>query len=189
MSTKDPLLNHMIKNIETIAQPKMVCGPSDWLKTQNESGQTIAQYQQGGPNINWMSARQNVIYLFIIDNSIDEATCNLMKQYTEAFYLGCPVKLVRPGQQVFSQKVGTKTQTMTLPEDFVATHSITMRENIGPQMHAGEILKALEPYRAKDCFCILAVTNVDIYPKEEWNYVFGLASLANSTGIFSFARH
>ncbi len=175
----------------------MVCGPSDWLKTQNETGQTIAQYQQGGPNITWMSARQNVIYLFIIDNSIDEATCNLMRQYTEAFYLGCPVKLVRPGQQIYSQKSGNRTETKSLPEDFVATHSITRRQNftLGDddakynQMHAGEILKALEGYRAKDCFCILAVTNVDIYPKEEWNYVFGLASTTNRTGIFSFARH
>ncbi len=94
----------MIKNVETVAQPKMVCGASDWLKTQTESGQTIAQYQQGGPNITYMTPRKNVIYLFIIDNSIDEATGNLMKQYTEAFYLGCPVKLVRPGQQIFSEK-------------------------------------------------------------------------------------
>ena len=127
MSTKDPLLQHMIKNIETIAQPKMVCGASDWLKTQNETGQTIAQYQQGGPNITWMSARQNVIYLFIIDNSIDEETCNKMRQYTEAFYLGCPVKLVRQGQQIYSQKSGNRTETKSLPEDFVATHNITRR--------------------------------------------------------------
>ncbi len=68
---------------------------------------------------------------------------------------------------------------MSLPEDFVATHNITKRENMGEQMHAGEILKALEGYKAKDCFCILAMTNIDIYPRDEWNYVFGLASLTH----------
>ena len=29
----------------------------------------------------------------------------------------------------------------------------------------------------------------DIYPKEEWNYVYGLASLFDKVGVFSFARY
>ena len=56
-------------------------------------------------------------------------------------------------------------------------------------MHAGEILKALQTYKVKDMFCVLAVTNQDLYPKDEWNYVFGLASPTSGCGIFSFARH
>lgn len=131
MSRKDPLLHHMIQNIETIASPKMVCFPGDWLKTESESGQTIAQYQQGGPQINMMTADKNVIYLFMIDKTIDETIANLFKQYAEAFFLGCPVKLVRPGEQVFSEKVGNKTKTMSLPLDFVAKHNIASRTNLG----------------------------------------------------------
>nr|WP_305067188.1 archaemetzincin [Mangrovivirga halotolerans] len=34
----------------------------------------------------------------------------------------------------------------------------------------------------------LAVTNEDIYPKESWNYVFGLANYKKSVGVSSFHR-
>lgn len=29
----------------------------------------------------------------------------------------------------------------------------------------------------------------DIYPRPSWNYVFGLASLSEYVGVFSFARY
>ncbi len=29
----------------------------------------------------------------------------------------------------------------------------------------------------------------DIYPKDDWNFVFGIASIKNRTGVFSFARY
>ena len=29
----------------------------------------------------------------------------------------------------------------------------------------------------------------DLYPRDEWNYVFGLASIRERTGVFSFARY
>lgn len=30
---KDPLLDHLLKNMESLFTPKAVCGPSDWLVT------------------------------------------------------------------------------------------------------------------------------------------------------------
>lgn len=30
---------------------------------------------------------------------------------------------------------------------------------------------------------------VDLYPDENWNFVFGQASLSNRIGVFSFARY
>ena len=32
------------------------------------------------------------------------------------------------------------------------------------------------------------MTNQDLYPKEEWNFVFGLANLDYQCGVFSFCR-
>ena len=40
-----------------------------------------------------------------------------------------------------------------------------------------------------DRFAIIGVTSEDIYHIDEWNFVFGLASVINKTGIFSFARY
>ena len=35
----------------------------------------------------------------------------------------------------------------------------------------------------------MAITNNDLYPRDKWNFVFGLANLANRCAVFSFARH
>lgn len=58
-------------------------------------------------------------------------------------------------------------------------------------MNAAEINQALKDYRVNNTFCILAITNVDLYPSEEGNFVFGLADMSSSCGVFSFSpsRH
>ena len=76
----------------------------------------------------------------------------------------------------------------TVPEDFIAAHGITTRQN-GPyfQLNASDVNRALKEYKIADTFCILAITNQDLYPREEWN--FGLANMTDSCGTFSFHRH
>ena len=38
-------------------------------------------------------------------------------------------------------------------------------------------------------FAILGVTMIDLYPDPTWNFVFGMASLRERVGVFSFARY
>ena len=65
-----------------------------------------------------------------------------------------------------------------------------MRQNGGHlQLNAREINSALKEYRINDTFCTLAITNIDLYPSEEWNFVFGLADMDSQCGVFSFCRH
>ena len=40
---------------------------------------------------------KNTIYIFIIDDSINDELANLYLMYCQAFYSGLPVKLVKPG--------------------------------------------------------------------------------------------
>ncbi len=40
-----------------------------------------------------------------------------------------------------------------------------------------------------DAYCMITVTLDDLYPKPEWNFVFGQASLSDRTGVFSFKRY
>ena len=77
-----------------------------------------------------------------------------------------------------------------MPKDLIKQHKITVREDrgYGPQTNAGEVLTALKDYKMTDTFCTLAVTNNDLYPKEEWNFVFGLANMDSRCGVFSFRR-
>ena len=50
-------------------------------------------------------------------------------------------------------------------------------------------MNALKDFKVKDTYCILAVTNNDLYPRDSWNFVFGMADMTNHCGVFSFARH
>ncbi len=57
------------------------------------------------------------------------------------------------------------------------------------QYNAGEINRKMAEFVPKDAHSLINILNEDIYPKEEWNYVFGLASYDKRVGVFSFARY
>ena len=78
----------------------------------------------------------------------------------------------------------------TFPTNFLEVHNITTRQNGSYfQLNASEINEALKEYRVADTYSILAITNQDLYPRDEWNFVFGLANLEDCCGTFSFHRH
>ena len=55
------------------------------------------------------------------------------------------------------------------------------------QYHAGEIVARLKTRVPRNAFCVVGVTMEDLYPRDSWNFVFGLAS--GNTGVFSFCRY
>jgi archaemetzincin len=58
------------------------------------------------------------------------------------------------------------------------------------QYHTGYFLhELLPPKLPEDAVCYLAITMADIYPDEQWNFVFGQASLSNRVGVYSMARY
>ena len=132
----------------------------------------------GGPNINWINPRgaSSKIFLCIIDDTISDELVNLYLKYCQAFYSGIPVQVIKPGSKIEEiERNGKVTVKHTFPANFLEAHNITRRENCGTQLHAGEILQALKLYKVRDTFCTLAITNTDLYPRDEWNFVFGLA--------------
>lgn len=60
----------------------------------------------------------------------------------------------------------------------------------GKQWHAGQVLEAMTRQGVpNDAYGVMAVTMCDLYPKPEWNFVYGLARLRDRVGVFSFVRH
>jgi len=58
------------------------------------------------------------------------------------------------------------------------------------QYKTGYFLTRLLPGRfPADAVCYLAITMVDLYPEESWNFVFGQASLSQRVGVYSMARY
>lgn len=58
-----------------------------------------------------------------------------------------------------------------------------------PQLLVTDIIAVLKRIKPQDAFCVLGITMVDLYPKPEWNFVFGSASAKKHCGVFSFARY
>jgi len=56
------------------------------------------------------------------------------------------------------------------------------------QLLASDVLLWLTKRLPDDAFGLMAVTMEDLYPKESWNFVFGMASLGERVGVQSFAR-
>lgn len=59
-------------------------------------------------------------------------------------------------------------------------------------MHAGNVInnelpKLRLPYR--DSYAFIGVTMEDLYPRDSWNFVFGLADMLGRNGVFSFNRY
>ena len=183
---QDPVLYNMLQNMDNIFMPKTVHRKSDWLYSERETGQTFQAYQRGGPQINWINTNTSVIYLMLIDDSIEVERAEQFKLYCEAFYTGCTVKLVRRGVSILDGRGKKKV----IPPDFMAKHNIAYRDTqFGIQVNASDVLEALKEYKVRDTFCILAITNQDLYPDELSNFCFGLAEPESATGVFSFARH
>lgn len=57
------------------------------------------------------------------------------------------------------------------------------------QVNAGKILHSMRSMVPSDAFCVAGITMCDLYPRESWNFVFGLANLAGKCGVYSLARY
>ncbi len=145
-------------------------GPYDWLHSQPERGQTFDQFRDG--NFNIPTEDHPYLYLQPIgsDNLPDEDV-SLLENYCSAFF-NTKVKIL-DSMTVDPNRIRSRTNSYT-------------KEG---QLHAGDILKVLDRSRPQDAYAIIAFTMVDLYPDESWNFVFGLANLRQSVGVFSFARY
>lgn len=64
------------------------------------------------------------------------------------------------------------------------------REHDGArQLNAADVLDVLQTRLPDDAYCVIALTTEDLYPTEDFNFVFGMARLKARVGVFSFARY
>ena len=69
------------------------------------------------------------------------------------------------------------------------TEGIASRDRAGRrQLYAPAILERLGPAVPHGAACLLTLTAEDLYPKDSWNFIFGLASFEGRAGVHSVAR-
>lgn len=143
-------------------------GPEDWLSVNPERGQTVQDYIDSHPN---EPEPRDHIYILPVGPLPYERgpTTDELAEHARRFF-GMPVVVlpVRPLHE------------LNMPSRVHGGHR---------QLHAVAVLDALQAEVPRDAYCLIAVTLEDLYPSDDFNYVFGLARLKSRVGVFSFARY
>jgi archaemetzincin len=143
----------------------------DWLAEHPEPGQTFAAFVKAKYNRPTRERQTLVLVPVGPFRPGDSPRLAALKEYTEAFFQ-LPVEL-RPAVD---------------PKQ----HRFTTRINAGsrkPQILVGDLMKLLGKGLRPTTFAAAAVTMTDLYPSDDWNFVFGQASLRARVGAYSFARY
>lgn len=162
---------------EDLEEPR----PSEWLDCQNTPDQTFRAYVASRPHRPTRS--QNTIYL--------QPICEAGENEGPPFPAG-----PWPSWQVLETAVAVFFAPMkvaTLPAIAMQRLQPCPDSRDGPygkQWHAAHVLDAIiRQGLPKDAYGVMAVTMCDLYPRPEWNFVYGLSRLKQRVGVFSFVRH
>ncbi len=149
--------------------PIPALGPSSWLTSQRESGQTFEDYRISVPNR--PDQMRSTIYIVPLGNFPEELAPDLdeVSEFASA-YFEMPVKRLA-GQRIEDVPFRSRSRAH------------------GTQILTGDVLKWLRTQVPDDAYCLLAVTMTDLYNDPSWNFVFGQASLRDRVGVYSFARY
>lgn len=144
---------------------------NDWLITNNEPGQTFAQWERGG--FHRPDDRRRVLYLLPIGDLPAARTPPLadLAEVVHAYF---------------------QLEVKVMPAVDLAAVAATTRTNASsgkPQVLAPDVLRWLRLHVPDDAYALMAVTMVDLYPDPEWNFVYGLATFTDRVGVQSFARY
>jgi len=145
--------------------------PGDWLHEHDEPGQTFGAYLRERPNL--ATSERNIIYLQPIGNygGSDAPGVDVLASFMEAYFglrvRVLPVMVPGPGEV----------------EQRIAEHSGEV------QWLATDILDVMQERVPEDAYAVLGITEVDLWPGEGWNFVFGMARLRDRVGVHSIARY
>lgn len=142
----------------------------EWLDVYDEPGQTLKQYQKIQPITKADTRYKLYIQPLGSFSPTEKAIVIITADYLSKFY-NLPVEIL------------DSLSTNLIPDSL---HRIRTDYH---QLNAKYILyNVLKPRLPEDAVAYIAFSNLDLYPKPERNFVFGLGSLKNRVGVYSLAR-
>jgi len=171
---KDPVLQAQSGYFDVISENDVPLGPpreGEWLFTHKEKGQTFEQYIKAKPVR--PTAERSVIYLLPVGDftPLQEKAIQLTRNYLEIFFQQKTVVL-----KAMSDKAVPASATRQKTDDNM-------------QLLAPYVLDSLLLNKTPDDGIVLmGISAKDLYPKESWNYVFGIASYVKRVGVSSMYR-
>ena len=167
---------HLLAAIEKLRPLHRKLGkpqPGDWLLYHEEPGQTFRQYLACEPTL--PRGRRNTIYIQPLGDftATQRKIVGLTADFMGRFF-SVPVKL-----------------NEDLPLSLIPEPARRVHPDWGMnQILTGCVLNdVLKPRLPKDAAACLALTAVDLWPGEGWNFVFGQASLSERVGVWSIYRN
>ncbi|MFH6997264.1 archaemetzincin [Flavobacterium sp. FlaQc-57] len=143
----------------------------DWLFSRKEKGQTFEQYFLSKHIVPTKEA--NIIYIRPIGNfnALQKKQIQLTNEYLEIYFQ-------------------LKTKTLEpISNDVVPNSARRMIAEGHEQLLAGYLLNdVLKEDKPLNRIALMGLSELDLYPKPEWNYVFGLASYRDKVGVSSIYR-
>lgn len=146
--------------------PLPVPDGTDWLGNFHERNESVADFLAGRPNLPQPS--RNTIVVAAL-SPLEEAAPALPEvlEYVHHFY-GLPVEVM---------------------PDLPPLKARRRRRDGFDQLNATDLLDALVPLVPSHAYGVIALTTEDLYPRDDVNYVFGIARLTKRVSVFSFARY
>jgi archaemetzincin len=142
----------------------------EWLFEHKETYQSFEEYVKSKPT--QADSLHNKIYVAVIGDLSPRQKEIVVKtaSYLQTFY-------------------NLKTQFIKLSD----TTNIYRQSRSNPstknlQLSASYLMGVLKKQFPKDAATVIGFTAIDLYPGDNWNYVFGLASLRNRVGVWSMNR-
>ncbi|UAY53558.1 archaemetzincin [Ferruginibacter albus] len=158
--------NAIEQNDVTLSSPK----PGDWLYEHPEKGQSFEQYKDETPTK--LSPEKSIIYLQPIGHftNLQLSALQLTKEYVEIFFQ-------------------LKTILLTPISDSIIPKTVRRNRFNHEQLLSTYIIDSVLKNRIpQNGFLEMAFTEKDLYPANDWNYVFGQASYADKVGVTSIYR-
>jgi archaemetzincin len=155
---------------KAVARPKRAPRKGEWLAAHPEGGQLLAEFLAERPDGGWPPGR--TIYLVPVGELM--AAQNALLSRTAA---------------VLTAWYQTDVKVLPALSDSVVPAASRRQRDFGMQWQTAPILDALVPLRPPDAAGLMAVTAVDLYPDEDWNFVFGEARYGERVGVMSVFRH
>ena len=103
---------------------------------------------------------------------LDPCVLVLLRDFCTAFFFGMDVMVAGPvliGKETVRSRVHPSTNAT--------------------QLLATDVFRSILRLRHIKAFATLGVTNVDLYPSEEWNFSLGHASTTDGCGVFSIGHY
>lgn len=176
------ILQQKYFNVESpLFRPIPIPKPGDWLSVHPETGQSFEQFLHSTRRI--PSPSRNTIYIQPLGNFYGPRVIPLplIESYLKAFFYGLQVKIlptvsVKEANDLkpIRSRINSYTGKRQLRCDDILSWFQVAAKRVLPPLHS-EIVT-------------LVITTEDIYPDNNWNFVFGIAYLRYGIGVWSLAR-